>query len=423
MSHLEHEGFGDWKQVPGIEASMLLVSSEGWVRVRTKSKGGCQSLGLPQKGSLSGTGTRRVGVDGTTSLVHRLVALAFLGQPPSDSHTVDHLNQNPEDNRVSNLRWASKSEQTLNQGKRKVQRTANKIILVSPNGDRRSYPSACSAADAIGANPGNIANSARHGWRVNGYTAEYDPEEEQGNLTIDGEVEQWKAASNNPNLFVSTMGRIQFRHYTGAMGLKKTPKPNKRLAGYCFVHVGGSDMLVHRLVMETFVGPPPDEHTCTVDHINNVRHDNRLTNLKYASFKDQRLNRSKSKVKFSDLPLAPSNIDRAMRKIHYRRIGMDGVWMVRMAGAKRRWSRTVGVIVEGNLQQAAGLHRKQRHDDLCADKGVDTDVSDVRDDVGYSNEFEEAYLKSGRGRSRRLPAGMYDQGSPSARFRVQQFWE
>ena len=66
---------------------------------------------------------------------------------------------------------------------------------------------------------------------------------------------------------------------------------------------------------------------------------------------------------------------------------------------------------------------QQRHDDLCADKGVDTDVSDVRDDVGYSNEFEEAYLKSGRGRSRRLPAGMYDQGSPSARFRVQQFWE
>lgn len=40
MSHLEHEGFGDWKQVPGIEATMLLVSSEGWVRVRTKSKGG-----------------------------------------------------------------------------------------------------------------------------------------------------------------------------------------------------------------------------------------------------------------------------------------------------------------------------------------------------------------------------------------------
>ena len=61
---------------------------------------------------------------------------------------------------------------------------------------------------------------------------------------------------------------------------------------------------------------------------------------------------------------------------------------------------------------------QQRHDDLCNNMGVDMDVSDVRDDFGYSNEFEEAYLKSDRGRSRRLPAGMYDPGSPSVTYSI-----
>ena len=39
--------------------------------------------------------------------VHRAVALAFIGPPPSDLHEVTHWDGDPANNRVANLRWAT----------------------------------------------------------------------------------------------------------------------------------------------------------------------------------------------------------------------------------------------------------------------------------------------------------------------------
>ena len=45
--------------------------------------------------------------------VSRLVAIAFLGNPPTDKHECCHNNGNPLDNRVSNLRWDTRSANQL----------------------------------------------------------------------------------------------------------------------------------------------------------------------------------------------------------------------------------------------------------------------------------------------------------------------
>ena len=85
----------------------------------------------------------------TTKKVHRLVALAFLPNP-ENKPTVDHINnQEPLNNNITNLRWASHKEQANNRGVFPLQGTNtgepyitfNKnYIVVIRNKGRKSFP-------------------------------------------------------------------------------------------------------------------------------------------------------------------------------------------------------------------------------------------------------------------------------------------
>lgn len=46
--------------------------------------------------------------------VHRIVAFAFLGEPPEEDYVVDHIDTNRRNNRPENLRWVTKLENVLN---------------------------------------------------------------------------------------------------------------------------------------------------------------------------------------------------------------------------------------------------------------------------------------------------------------------
>ena len=46
-------------------------------------------------------------------VVHRIVAFAFLGLPPTPQHVVDHIDTNKQNNRPDNLRWVTKLENVL----------------------------------------------------------------------------------------------------------------------------------------------------------------------------------------------------------------------------------------------------------------------------------------------------------------------
>ena len=58
-------------------------------------------------------GYLRVTINGRKYRVHRLIAQAFAPNP-SNKPEVDHINRNPSDNRVENLRWATPSQNQRN---------------------------------------------------------------------------------------------------------------------------------------------------------------------------------------------------------------------------------------------------------------------------------------------------------------------
>lgn len=45
--------------------------------------------------------------------IHRIVATAFHGAPPTKEHVVDHIDTNKQNNRPENLRWVTRLENIL----------------------------------------------------------------------------------------------------------------------------------------------------------------------------------------------------------------------------------------------------------------------------------------------------------------------
>jgi hypothetical protein len=79
---------------------------------------------------------------------------------------------------------------------------------------------------------------------------------------------------------------------------------------------GAEKIFVHRLVMEVFIGECPDE--MSVDHIDRVRTNNTLANLRYATKAEQTENRDLSGIsgensRFSKLTQA--NVDEIRKMI------------------------------------------------------------------------------------------------------------
>ena len=104
----------EWKPIPGFD-DCYEASSAGSIR-RTKDGGGQGGwkTGYVLSQSRSKQGYKRVnlwtGERQRGFYVHRLIAMAFLGNAPTGRRTVNHRNGRQDDNRVENLEWASHSE-------------------------------------------------------------------------------------------------------------------------------------------------------------------------------------------------------------------------------------------------------------------------------------------------------------------------
>ena len=66
------------------------------------------------KGWITSKGYHAVTIRRKSIEVHLLVAEKYLGPKPGPDYQVDHINRNRADNRVENLRWATRSENCAN---------------------------------------------------------------------------------------------------------------------------------------------------------------------------------------------------------------------------------------------------------------------------------------------------------------------
>lgn len=98
------------------------------------------------------------------------------------------------------------------------------------------------------------------------------------------------------DLFVDVEGNIYWRDQYGNINLKKQHINNN---GYMYIERGQrkKKLRVHRLVAETFI--PNPENKPEVDHINRIRNDNRVENLRWATRLENTQNRCPKKYGYT----------------------------------------------------------------------------------------------------------------------------
>lgn len=98
----------DWKQLPGFSSYWFHPSGDIYGCILNRNMvGSVCDRGYIQVSLRDDSGKKHV-------IRHHLILAKLFIPNPGNCPVVDHINRNKLDNRISNLRWATKSENTLN---------------------------------------------------------------------------------------------------------------------------------------------------------------------------------------------------------------------------------------------------------------------------------------------------------------------
>ena len=157
-------------------------------------------------------------------------------------------------------------------------------------------------------------------------------------------VEEWRMIPGFYDYFVSSNGRVfSLKRFT-FLRLSHDAK------GYMVVNLKRNDInyvrKVHRLVALTFLNNP--ELRRSVDHINNLKNDNRLENLRFATAKENGGNRKKNKNSTTGIKGVSFNakFDKYQAYITVDRVMIHLGWFELLEDAKKARKERANIVFE-----------------------------------------------------------------------------
>ena len=259
------------------------VSSEGRYR---------NSLGGISHGCLECSGYRVVGICGSFFRVHRLVAHAFLGPPPSEAAwQVNHIDGNCSNNRIDNLEWATRSENirhsyATNPSRVKGGSQRARPVMIRSLGSCNwtNFSSVKAAAKGMSQSYTTVHGRCHRNAQVDGYEYKFAPVKQ-----VELAGEEWRPMID-PRSGTLVSGRMVSSH--GRINFSKTRRVSfgrVRKDGYLITHIKlGSkshyrDELVHRLVAASFLDRPPSPDHSQINHKDGNKSNNAVENLEYVT--------------------------------------------------------------------------------------------------------------------------------------------
>ena len=128
-------------------------------------------------------------------------------------------------------------------------------------------------------------------------------------------MEIWKPIEGFDNYMISNLGRVKsidryVPHPKGGIKINKGKLLKPSMGNYLLVSLNRMGKKytknIHRLVAEAFI-PNPDNKPC-VDHINTIRTDNRVENLRWVT-ESENMNNPLTKIRMTSInkkPILPS---------------------------------------------------------------------------------------------------------------------
>ena len=209
---------------------------------------------------------------------HDLVLTYFDSEKPAKNYYAKHINNNNNDNRLENLKWEQIGKNTNRNQTQCAETLSKKIQQIENDNVINTFNSLTDAIKQTGITSISDYMSGKKKLKhAGGYQWEYI---DDGDLND----EEWKVHPTIDNLKCSNKGRFLTKYNKKTYG-RNDDRNDGNSGGY----MRYNSKSIHILIAQTFIENP--ENKSTVDHIDGNKKNNCIENLRWATHKEQSLNR------------------------------------------------------------------------------------------------------------------------------------